>query len=229
MKGKYILCDASSLISLTSSCLEHTLHFFHDNFGVKFFIPQSVEEEAVTRPLTLRSKIHTFSALRVRDMINDGIIEVVSEGMQPETKALMELGNKIFYARGKPVNIIHAGETEMLALAEKLQIDALLMDERTTRLLVEDPGSMRAHLQQEFGTTVMVNKKALSQFLSSISNTGVIRSTELLYLAYEKGFLDGFNGIAAEAAEAALYKLKFSGCAISFQELKEYAGMMQNE
>jgi predicted nucleic acid-binding protein len=229
MKGKYVLCDASSLISLTSSCLEHTLYFFHDSFGVKFFIPQSVEEEVVKRPLSLRSKIHCFSALRIKDMINDGIVEVVSESMAQETKRLMELGNKIFYARGKPVNIIHEGETEMLALAGKLQIESLLMDERTTRILVEDPGAMKDHLQKEFDATIMVNRNALSQFLSSIGSMEVIRSTELLYLAYEKGFLDSFQGIAAEAAEAALYKLKYSGCAISFHELEEYSGMMHRE
>ena len=226
MKSSYVLCDASSLISLTGSCLDNLLPFFLERFGVRFLIPKSVEYEAVTRPLSFKSKIHNFSALRIKDMIHDGVIEVVSENAEEETKALMKLGNNIFYARGRPVRLIHLGETEMLVLANRLQVPSLLMDERTTRILVEDPILLKGHLQKEFHTNIMVNKKHLLDFSSKIKDLDVIRSTELLYLAYENGFLRHFNDIEQEAAEAALYNLKYAGCAVSFNELKEYAKLM---
>ena len=229
MKERYVLCDASSLISLTSACLENTISFFHDNFGVRFLVPQSVEYEAITRPLSMESKIHRFSALRIKGLINDGALEVVPETLKKETKEMMELGNSIFYARGTPVRIIQLGETEMLVLAKRLQIDSLLMDERTTRFLVEDPLRLQKHLEKEFRTNIMVNKKALSDFSSRTRGLEVMRSTELLYLAYEQGFLDNFEGMEANAAEAAMYTLKYAGCAVSFRELKEYSGMMEWE
>ena len=229
MKNRYVLCDASSLISLTGSCLEGTIRFFHDNFGVRFLIPQSVEHEAITRPLSIEAKIHRFSALRIQNLINDGALEIVPETLKEETKELMELGNSIFYARGTPIRIVQTGETEMIALAKSLQIGSLLMDERTTRFLVEDPLLLHKHLEKEFRANIMVNKSSLSKFSAFSRGLEVIRSTELTYLAYEKGFFDNFEGMESSAAEAALYTLKYAGCAVTFRELKEYSGMMNWE
>ncbi|MBD3398238.1 hypothetical protein GF412_03530 [Candidatus Micrarchaeota archaeon] len=227
MGEKYVLCDASSLISLTSSCLENLLAFFHERFSTRFIIPQSVRYEAVERPLSFKSKIHDFSALRIKDLIQDGIIDVVPGKEEEKTKKLMKLGNSIFFARGNPVKLIHLGETEMLVLSKKLQVNSLLMDERTTRMLVENPISMKNHLQEEFGTNVMVNKKNLLDFTAQLKGLDVIRSTELLYLAYENNFFKHFNKLEKQAAEAALFTLKYSGCAVSFGELKEYSKMIQ--
>jgi hypothetical protein len=227
MKARYVLCDASSLISLTGSCMDSTLNFFHERFGTRFLIPQSVEYEAVERPLSFKSKVHSFSALRIKDLIQDGIIEVVPGDEREKTKKMMDLGNSIFFARGRPVKLIHLGETEMLVLSKKLQISSLLMDERTTRILVENPVSMKEHLQAEFGTNIMVNKKNLLDFDSMLEGLNVMRSTELVYIAYENGFLKHFNKLEKQAAEAALFSLKYSGCAISFQELKEYSKMIK--
>ena len=222
MKERYVLCDTSSLISLTGSCLENALRFFQDNFNVRFFIPPSVEHEAVTRPLSLTVKIHNFSALRIQKLIDDGVLTIVDEDLKKETAEFMKLGNSVFYARGKPLRIFHKGELEMIALAQKLQIDSLLMDERTTRLLVEDPEVLRDHLQTEFKTSILVNRKNLSNFLSGLNHMNVIRTTELIYLAYTKGFFRNFGKIEKAAAEASLYSLKYAGCAVSFNELQEY-------
>ncbi len=227
MKEKYVLADASSLISLTSSCLVNSLKFFHDNFNVRFFIPKSVEYEAVVRPLSLSVKIHRFSALRIQKMINDGIVQVVEENLEKETKELMKSGNSVFYARGKPLNIFHKGEVELIALARQLEMESLLMDERTTRILIEDPEVLRAHLQHEFKTNILVNRKNLSKFLSGLSHMNVVRSSELIYLAYKNGFFSNYGELEQEAADAALYKLKYSGCAISFKELEEYGKLIE--
>jgi hypothetical protein len=227
VKKKYVLCDSSSLISLTGSCLDSLLYYFRDNFGTRFLIPPSVEYEAVARPLSLRTKIYCFSALRIKDMINDGVVEVLPEDAKSETKELMDIGNKIFYARGRPIRLIHLGETEMLAIARKLDVHSLLMDERTTRVLVENPVSLAKHFEKEFHTNVMVNKKNLSSFTQRVGRMDVIRTTELAYLASESGFFKNFGDLEPQAVEAALYKLKFSGCAISFRELEEYSRMME--
>jgi len=226
MKGKYLLCDSSSLISLTSACLDNLVYFFKDNLGVRFIIPQSVEEETVDRPLSLATKEYCFSAIRIKEMIKDGAIEVVREDVSEPTRKLMETANAVYYARGSPITLMHMGETEILALASRLEVNSILIDERTTRLFIEDPGSMALHLQDEFHTSVMVNKKNLSGFYEAVRGMDVIRSTELAYIGYEKGFFDRFNSIKKQAAEAALFRLKYSGCSISFKEISEYVGKM---
>ncbi|MBN2121984.1 hypothetical protein JW721_02920 [Candidatus Micrarchaeota archaeon] len=227
MKKRYVLCDSSSLISLSDSCLDSLLYFFRDNFGVKFIIPKSVEYESVTRPLTMRTKVYCFSAIRIQDMINDGVIEVIEADTEAETRKLMEAGNGIFYAHGKPLRILHIGETEMIALARKLEVNSLLMDERTTRVLLENPVSLAKHFQDEFHTNVMVNRQKLSEFSEHAGRMDIIRTTELVYIGAQQGFFHPFGKLEAQATEAALYKLKYSGCAVSFNELKEYEGLMQ--
>ena len=41
-------------------------------------------------------------------------------------------------------------------------------------------------------------------------------------LAYEEGFFNSFDKLQREALEAALYKMKYSGCSISFDEIFDY-------
>lgn len=227
MNDKYVLCDSSTLISLTSSCLEGLLYFFKDKYGVRTLIPKSVQKETVETPLSLATKEYCFSAIRIKDMIHDGVIEVVSEDVTAETRKIMDAVNKVFYARGSPVTLMHMGETEMIALAKKLEVPSIMIDERTTRVLIEDPNSMAQHLQDEFRTSIMVNRQSLAQLAEIMRGLDVIRSTEIAYLGYEKGFFSHFEGIEKQAAEAALYRLKYSGCAISFEEIEEYVGKMK--
>ncbi|MEM4272613.1 MAG: hypothetical protein QXH30_03400 [Candidatus Bilamarchaeaceae archaeon] len=223
MEEKYVLCDSSMLISLTSSCLEGLLYFFRDKYGVQMLIPRSVQRETVDTPLSLSTKEHCFSAIRIKDMINDGVLKTIDEDVSAETKKIMGIANSIFYARGSPISLIHLGETEILALARKLDISSILIDERTARILIEDPASMVGHLQGEFRTAIMVNRQNLAQLAEMVKGMEVIRSTEVAFLGYEKGFFRHFDGMEKQAAEAALYKLKYAGCAISFKEIEEYA------
>ncbi|MFP3950321.1 MAG: hypothetical protein ACLFUZ_04510 [Candidatus Micrarchaeia archaeon] len=227
MKDNYILCDASSLISLTGSCLDSVIDFFHDKFRVKFVVPKSVEYEAVTHPLSLKTKIYCFSALRIQNLINKRAIDVVPEGKDDKTKELMKQGNHIYHAAGKSLRLLHKGETEMLVLSRELNIPYILMDERTTRFLIESPITLKKHLEDEFNTHVMVNKKSMMSFSDCVKGINVIRSTELVYTAYENGFFSRFGAKESEAAEAALYRLKYAGCAVSFADLKKYSKMIK--
>ena len=227
MKEKYLLCDSSTLISLTASCLEGLIYFFKDKHGVHTMIPRSVQKETVDTPLSLATKEYCFSAIRIKEMINDGVVEVVNDDVSAETNKMMDIANKVFYAHGSPVTLMHTGETEMLALAKKLEVTSILIDERTTRILIDDPNSMTQHLQDEFRTSIMVNRQNLAQLAGIVRGMDVIRSTELAFVGYDKGFFDHFDALKNQAAEAALYKLKYAGCAISFKEIEQYVGKMK--
>lgn len=220
--AREILCDSGSLISLTSSCLDNILYFFAENAGLKFVIPPSVQYETVTRPMESNLRKYLFSAIRIKDAIEDGVVVVVDEKVENEAKRIMDSANSMFYIKGSPLRLIQFGESEMLALAKELGVGHILLDERTARLLIEAPFKLKEHLEVEFKINVMVNKSSYRELSSRISHLSAIRSSELVMLAYEKGYFKSFVNLQEEALEAALYKIKFSGCSISFDEINQY-------
>lgn len=220
-----VLCDSGVLISLTAGCLDNVLYHFSEHYDVRFVIPPSVEYETVTRPLYNGLRKHLFSAIRIKDAIADGVIEVVDAKVEDEGRRIMQFANNTFYMQGKPVRLIQFGESEMLALALALGVDNILIDERTTRMLIEAPIQLKTHMEKEFQVNVMMNKNSYRELASRISHLKVIRSSELVVLAYETGYFRNFSALQREALEAALYKMKYSGCSISFDEIKGYVEM----
>lgn len=222
MKTRDIVCDSGAFISLTSSCLIELLYYFSNKHKVRFIIPPGVEEEAVSYPMRRKIKKFLFSAIRISDAINDGVItRIEKERTSPEAEKIMNLANNLFYIRGKPLRLVQRGESEMLALAFDLGVESLLIDERTTRMLIEAPFRLKEHLEDEFRINVMVNKKNLSELTKRIGHFSAIRSSELVSVAYELGFFDKYQEMEKAAYEAALYTVKFSGCSIGFDEIKE--------
>lgn len=222
MKTRDILCDSGSFISLTSGCLDNLLYFFAESHGVRFVIPPSVEYETVTRPLQSNLRKYLFSAIRIKDAIDDGVIVKVDAKVADDARRIMNAANNAFYIRGKPIQLIQFGESEMLALARALGIEYILIDERTARLLIEAPFRLKEHLETEFKVNVMVNKENLRFLASQISGLHAMRSSELVMLAYEKGYFKNFKNLQKEALEAALYKIKYAGCSISYNEIDDY-------
>jgi len=218
-----ILCDASSFISLTESCMEKVIYFLTEKHHVRFIIPRGVEDEMVHRPLSTKYKTHGFSALRIKHMIKKGVITSVdTSNVKERANEILRITNNLLFARGKPIKLVHYGEAEMIALAEFLRIKALLIDERTTRMLIETPFTIKKHLEKEFNVHIMMNKKHLKEFSNITSGMYAIRSSELIILAYEKGFFDHFDNMKKDLLEAALKDAKFSGCAIRFDEIEDY-------
>jgi hypothetical protein len=217
---KYILCDSSSLISLTDTCLESVLRFFHRS-NVFFIIPPSVEYEIITKPLQMKMKAYQFSAMRLKKLMEDEVLMKVEAETDAPAKEILQLTNSIFFARGKPLHMVDMGEAEMIALAKNLRITTLLMDERTTRMLVEAPFEIKDHLEEELKVNIMVNSNNLQRFSDIVSGMRVIRSSELVAVAYEKGYFDNFGNEKKKMLESALYKTKFSGCSIRFDEVDD--------
>jgi len=217
-----VICDSGVLISLTSACLDNLLYFFSERHKVRFIVPPSVEYEVVDRPMQGDLRKHLFSALRIKEAINDGVVAVVDANVENEARRIMNAANATFYMKGKPIKLIHYAESEMLALALELGVDNIVIDERTSRLLIEAPFKLKQHMESEFQVNIMVNKNSFRELASRISQLKTLRSSELVMLAYENGYFKSFNKIELAALEAALYKMKFSGCSISFEEISGY-------
>lgn len=222
LSGQSMVCDSSSLISLTDSCFMHVMYFLKKKYSGSFIIPPSVEYECVTHPMSM--KMHALHALRLKRAINDGTIGVVKVPDGKETQEIRFMANNLFYAGGTPIHLLQSGETEMLALARQIGVQNMLVDERTVRMLVEDPESLRTHLEEEFHRPITTNEEHLSAFTRLTRGMRFFRSSELLLLAYEKGYFADYGGLEKDAVEAALYKLKYSGCAVGFSEISSYMG-----
>lgn len=223
MQKKYIVCDSGSLITFTSSCTCDLLYFFNKKFGFQFVIPPGVEEETVLYPLRKGIKKHMQSALRLKRAIEDGVLAVVGvDDIARERERLLDIGNNILYVRGKPIHLVDIGETETIALAKETGAQTILMDERTTRMLIEAPFRLKEHLEEELRINIMVNKTNLAEFSKYSKGLTVLRSSELLVLAYENGFFSKYGDLEKEMLEATLYAFRFSGCSISFGEITSY-------
>jgi hypothetical protein len=225
MEPKIILCDSGSFISLTTACLDPILYFLSEKFKVKFVIPTVVRQETVDYPLQKGLKQYAFSAIKIKEALKDGVISAVDMDVTSQTQRILRMANGIFYAQGRPLQLIQHGEAEMLALARALDIKDILIDERTTRMLIESPFSMKDHLAEEFGVNIMLDRKALLEFGSLTKGMTSLRSSELVMVAYENGYFDHFDELKHEALSAALYKIRFSGCSIRFDEIEEYVKM----
>src|SRR3989338_10618079 len=194
MQETDILCDSSSLISLTGSCLDNIIHFLHSEFKIKFIIPASVEEESVTRPLSSHIRQYSFSAMKIKKALKDGTLVKIQNGDgKHKVDDVLNAANNMFFIKGKPITLVHLGEAEMITLACELDVKNILIDERTTRMMIEAPFKLKEHLEEEFGINVMVNRNSLTTFSELTKGLEAIRSTELLILAYENGYFDSFG------------------------------------
>ena len=222
---KEIVCDSSSIIALTESCMIDALYMFSKRLNANFLIPPIVVYETVEHPLSIEVKAYRFSALRIKKAIEDGVLVEVKADTKNRTKELLSIANHIFFARGKPIHLIDLGEAEMIALAEKLEDKILLMDERTTRMLIEAPFRLKEHLEEELNVSVMLNEENYRKFQEISRGMKVIRSVDLIAVAYDVGYFSKYGEDAFNVFSAALYKLKYNGCAVRMDEIEEFLRM----
>ena len=213
-----IVCDSSSLISITDAGIFGALVIVSRNLAGKLIISEGVQKESIDRPIN--NPQYSFSAVRLKRALLDGIFEVAKPDLGT-TEKVLNLANNMFIINGKPLRLVHEGEAELVALAIDNNLSTLLMDERTTRMLIEDPQSMRVHMEKEFNNKITFNQKALQEFQLLTRGIHIIRSSEVLALAYDMNYFSKFRELKEKAFESALYSIKFNGCAISFEEIKE--------
>ena len=216
---KSLVFDTSSVISIVTNDLLWIMKSLKVRFGGEFYIPDSVKLELIDKPLATR--IYKLEAIMVSQAIDEGYL-VIKEPLNVDD-LLLHL-NQIYTVKGKPIHILDRGEVEALVLALKLQADAYVVDERTMRLVIENPNALRELLERKLHTKVEMNKKLVNEFSEMIKGVKIIRSTELAVIAYEKGLFKNFvnDGInSKDLIEALLWGLKMRGCSISDKEIEE--------
>ena len=222
---KSIIFDAGPIISLTTNNLLGLLVNLKQGYKGSFFLSEAVKREVVDTPLekTLRFK---FEALQVLRCIEKGFLEVVdNDRLRQKTLELLDIANQCFKAHGNYIRIVHYAEMSSLALALLLGSEAFVVDERTTRLLIENPRRLVEVLQNKLHTKIETSEENLRKFQSFAKAVKIIRSVELVTIAYEKGILNKYilhiPNAKQTLLESILWGVKLNGCAVSEKEIKQ--------
>jgi hypothetical protein len=222
MDKKILIFDASPIITLTMTGLLEEFKRLRDSSNVQFIITKEVHSEIVERPSQI--KRFELEAIKAKDLISKGYLEfpekvgVSDRAISELTKDVLNLSNKAFKANGKDIHLIDLGEASCLALSKILRDKGIenvtVIDERTTRMLCEAPEKLGNLLQKKLHSKITWDKKYFDDF----DKIKIIRSAELMYLAYKKDLLR-LKG--KEVLEAVLYAVQFKGCSIPEEEIKE--------
>jgi hypothetical protein len=219
---KSMVFDAGPVISLAMNNLLWILEPLKKKFNGRFCITEGVRAELVDRPI--ETKKFKFEAIQVGKLIEKGVLEVIdSSFIKSESPKLVETANKIFEAYKNDMKVIHYAEMSVIAAAIEMKADAVVVDEKTTRHLVENPKKMLQILRKSLRTSVRVSESNLKEFKLKVKDIKVIRSVELVMIAYEDGLLDEFILKIPEARknllQGVLWGVKLNGCAVSQEEI----------
>ncbi|MEK6947859.1 MAG: hypothetical protein AABX19_01305 [Nanoarchaeota archaeon] len=215
---KTIVLDTSSVISLVTNNLLEIIKPLKEKFKGTFYIPESVEYELIDKPL--ETKMFKLEAIMVSKAIEDKDFVVYEESI--DVGSLLHKINNLYFVNGKPISIVSKAEVEALALAIKLESSAYAVDERTMRLVIEDPMRLKKIQENKLHMKVTINYEFMNEIKNLVKNVKVIRSTELVLMAYEFGLLDKYliNVSREQLLDALLWGLKIRGCSISNEEVE---------
>ena len=219
-----IIFDAGPIISLATNNLLWVLEPLKIKFGGEFYITNAVKEELVDRPLS--TKKFKFEAIQVERLVEENVLSVVDNNfIREKTPMLLGTANQIFRAYNNYIRIVHFAEMSALAASVSLNSDSVVIDEKTTRFLIENPRMIAEILKKTLHTSVHVNESNLKEFRDSVKSIKIIRSVELVAVAYEQGMLDSYITKIPDAKrnliESVLWGLKLNGCAVSKDEIDQ--------
>ncbi|MEM4703059.1 MAG: hypothetical protein QXP53_01060 [Candidatus Pacearchaeota archaeon] len=211
---KALVFDSSSIITLALNDLLYILEPLKKVFGGDFYITKTIKEELID--YSIQTKKFMLEALMIQNLVEKKIIKVYQQKV--EIGKLLNAANKIFKVDDRFVNLIHEGEASCLALYKTLETEkkAVVIDERTTRMLCEAPEQLHRLLEKKLHTRLKADKLSYQIF----KNIKIIRSSELAFIALKKNIIK-FRASKQKILEALLYALKFKGCAISTKEIEE--------
>lgn len=219
---KAIIFDSGALISLAINGLLDELRRLKGIFKGSFLITEQVKSEVIDKPI--KTKVFELEALKVQQLLEDKILEMAdSYGINnslisKKTDEILNIANSLFMSSNSKMNIMQLGEASCLALSrilyEKGILNVIAIDERTTRMLVEKPENLKDLLERKTHAKMVLVKKNFEYF----KGFKIIRSVELMYVAWKKNLISVKKG---DVLDALLYALKFKGCSVSDEEINE--------
>jgi len=219
---KVIIFDSSTIINLIMNGIEEVLVDLKKKFSGKFIITNQIKHEVIDRPLQIKK--FELGALKVQKLLDEKVLEmpeslgIKSDELKEKTHELTNRINKIFEAKNEFIHLVDFGEASCLALsillAEKKIENMIAIDERTARMLGENPENLHKLFEKKLHTGVRIFRENLPK----LDKLRFIRSSELIYLAWKKNLVGLKNG---NVLDALLYATKFKGASISSNEIEE--------
>ena len=219
-----LVFDTSSIISLSTNNLIGTLEPLKKQFNGRFLITTSVHQELIENPLN--SKRYKLEALMIEDLFKKGILEVYEDyNIKKEASDLLDLLNSIFTSKNQNIKILDLAEVESLILAQKIQSEAYVVDERTMRLIVENPAIIGNILKKKLHTKIDIDYGNLQKIKKLFKNVKIIRSIELMLVAYKMRLFDQYTSRdkkkSQEFLDGLLWALKLHGASITEDEINQ--------
>ncbi len=221
---KSLIFDTGPIISLVTNNLLWILAPLKNEFKGNFYITEAVKRELIDKPL--ETKKFKFEAIQIQKLIEDKVLEVIDNNFIKEnTLILLDKANNIFQAYNNYIRIVHFAEMSVIAAALYLNSDVIVIDEKTTRFLVENPKRVVKILKNTLHTSIIINENNLKDFKNRVKDIKTIRSIELVTVAYEHRLLENFITNIPNAKmnllEGILWGVKLNGCAVSKDELEQ--------
>ncbi|MBS3135047.1 hypothetical protein J4406_01585 [Candidatus Woesearchaeota archaeon] len=217
-----LVFDTSSIISIATNNLLDVLEQLKKRFKDDFIISDAVKREVLDHPLTIKK--YKLEAIMISNLINNNILRKYTNiNIEKKTMNLLSISNEIFLANETPIKILDKAEVESLVLTQVLQ-GTFVVDERNIRLLVEDYKKLAQLLERKLDRKITINNQNIKLFKSEIKDINIIRSADMMTIAFELGlFKDLENKYTnrAEILDGILWGLRLRGCAISTEEIDE--------
>ena len=225
---KSIGFDTGPIISLVTNNLLWLIEPLKKQYGGRFFITPAVKKELIDK--SFMTKRFEFEALQISKLIRKGVFEIIdTPDIRDMRKKLLNWANNSFNARGRWLKIVSDAEIEVLAADAVLDAEATVIDERTARMMLENPSSLTRLFERKLHSKITSNKESIKNFQKQLKDVQIIRSTELVTLAYKMGLLDDYlvekSNLVKEPKkrllDAALWAVKVRGCSVSKAEIDE--------
>ena len=224
---KYLIFDAGPLINFSMNGLLDSFEKLKQTFKGEFLITKEVKKEIIDHPKTV--KRFELGAIRLEQLYNKGVFKLadINQEEVDELRRLrdnfLQKANSMFKTKKREVHLLDRGECAALALSTILKRKnnedvPLVIDERTTRILCENPENLKKLMEKKLHTSIKANTSSYDLF----KGFKIIRSTELAYMIHKKGL---FKLDHPKAFEAIVYGLKFKGCSISEKEVQALSRM----
>jgi len=227
-KMEGIVFDAGPVISLSLNSLLFVVTELKKHYDGIFVITPAVKSELIDVPIKI--KRFKLESLQVLKLILDGTFHMVSD---PKISAMRDklssLANNIYSYNKNPIKILHSGELEAISAAVILKMDTLVIDERTTRVLMESPRNLRELLHKKLHKRIDVDSERLNEFLSYVKGIRIVRSAEFVAAAFRIGIIrkevtsEGEDKIVphldSEILDSVLWGVKLKGCSITESEI----------
>lgn len=220
---KALIIDSGILINFAMNGILYVIEELKKEFEGHFIITESVKYEVVDRPMKVQR--FEFEAVKIQALLDNKTLVMPKDlgidlkKLSSKTKEFTDKANHFVRIDERWVNLVSEAEMSCLALSEMLMEQGyetiIAIDERTTRILGENPEQIEDLMSNKLHKKVTLDTKEINLF----NKNRFIRSPELVYVAFKKGLFHNIKG--SKALEAALYATKFKGSAISFEEINE--------